>query len=102
MSLPTDIRPVASNFFSARTHPHALKFGGETVTYVTCARCRITVRDAQVARRMAGGDTLRCPVWPSALSYEDRHEALNRSAKPAEAWAQFEAWSSAGSGQRFY
>ena len=24
-----------------------LKFGGETVTYVTCARCRIAVRDAQ-------------------------------------------------------
>ena len=31
-----------------------LKFGGETVTYVTCARCRVTVRDAQGARRMAG------------------------------------------------
>ena len=95
MSLPTDIRPVASELFFLPVHTRMpLKFGGETVTYVTCARCRITVRDAQGRTADGWGETPLSVtwVWPSALSYEERHEALKSFCETlAEAWAQFEA-----------
>ena len=95
MSLPTDIRSVASELFFLPVHTRMpLKFGGETVTYVTCARCRVTVRDAQGRTADGWGETPLSVtwVWPSALSYEDRHEALKSFCETlAEAWAQFEA-----------
>lgn len=94
MSLPTDIRSVASELFFLPVHTRMpLKFGGETVTYVTCARCRITVRDAQGRKADGWGETPLSVtwVWPSTLSYEDRHEALKSFCETlAEAWAQFE------------
>ena len=58
MSLPTDIRSVASELFFLPVHTRMpLKFGGETVTYVTCARCRVTVRDAQGRTADGWGET---------------------------------------------
>lgn len=94
MSLPTDIRPVATELFFLPVHTRMpLKFGGETVTYVTCARCRITVRDAEGRTAQGWGETPLSVtwVWPSPLTYEDRHEALQSFCKKlAEAWAQFE------------
>ena len=66
-----------------------LKFGPETLSSVTCARVELTVAD-QAGRTASGwGETPLSVqwVWPSALSYAERHEVLkeftvqHRSAK---------------------
>ena len=47
MSKPTDIRPTGTALYFLPVHTRMpLKFGGETVTYVTCARARVSVADA--------------------------------------------------------
>jgi L-alanine-DL-glutamate epimerase-like enolase superfamily enzyme len=72
-----------------------LKFGGETVTYVTCARCRVTVVDRAGRTAEGWGETPLSVtwVWPSALSYEERHEAMKSFCeKLAEAWAGFDTF----------
>ena len=55
MSLPTDIRAIGATLYFLPVHTRMpLKFGGETVTYVTCARVRMTVRDAAGATAEGG------------------------------------------------
>ncbi len=75
----TDIRPVGTELYFLPVETRVpLKFGPETLTYVTCARVKLTVED-RVGRRAEGwGETPLSVqwVWPSALSYEERHEAL--------------------------
>ena len=69
-----------------------LKFGRETVTSITCARVRVTVRGAGGRSAEGWGETPLSVqwVWPSGLAYEPRHEALKGfCAKLAEAWAEF-------------
>ena len=94
MSLPTDIRPVAAELFFLPVHTRMpLKFGGETVTYVTCARCRVTVQDAQGRTAEGWGETPLSVtwVWPSSLGYEERHDALKTfCVKLTEVWAEFD------------
>jgi len=94
MSLPTDIRPIGAALLFLPVHTRMpLKFGGETVTYVTCARCRVTVADRDGRTAEGWGETPLSVtwVWPSALSYEERHEAMKAFCeKIAEAWAGFE------------
>ena len=80
-----------------------LKFGTETLTYVTCARVRLRVRAVRGMHSEQGtkseeadgwGETPLSVqwVWPSALSYEERHEALKAFCiELADAWARFEA-----------
>ena len=55
-----------------------LKFGPETLTYVTCARVALKVTDASGKTAVGWGETPLSVqwVWPCALSYEERHEAL--------------------------
>jgi len=55
-----------------------LKFGPETLTYVTCARVALEVQRADGKRAVGWGETPLSVqwVWPCALSYEERHEAL--------------------------
>ncbi|HET7767601.1 MAG TPA: enolase C-terminal domain-like protein [Chloroflexota bacterium] len=57
-----------------------LKFGTETLTYVTCARARVRVRNREGREADGWGETPLSVqwVWPSALSYEERHEALKQ------------------------
>ena len=94
MSLPTDIRPLSASLYFLPVHTRMpLKFGGETVTYVTCARCRVTVADRAGRTAEGWGETPLSVtwVWPSALSYEERHEAMKSFCeKIAEAWASFD------------
>lgn len=81
MGKPTDVRVVGARLYFLPVHTRVpLKFGPETVTYVTCARAAVTVADAS-----GGGGTAtgwgETPlsvqwVWPSMLPYEPRHEAL--------------------------
>ena len=96
MSLPTDIRPIGAALWFLPVHTRMpLKFGGETVTFVTCARCRVTIADRDGRTAEGWGETPLSVtwVWPSALSYEDRHEAMKAFCEIiAAAWAQFDSF----------
>jgi len=93
MSKPTDVRPVdVSLYFLPVETRVPLKFGPETLTHVTCARVRMTVAGADGRRADGWGETPLSVqwVWPSGLSYEQRHEALKAFClKLAEAWGDF-------------
>ncbi|MBT4665648.1 MAG: hypothetical protein HOB63_03955, partial [Opitutae bacterium] len=55
-----------------------LKFGSETLTSVTCARASVTVANASGVQATGWGETPLSVqwVWPSSISYSDRHDAL--------------------------
>ena len=55
-----------------------LKFGPEVTTHVTCARTSITVKDHAGRSTTGWGETPLSVawVWPSALSYDERHQTL--------------------------
>lgn len=93
MSKPTDIRCTSATLYFLPVHTRMpLKFGGETVSYVTCARVRVTVRDAQGREAEGWGETPLSVtwVWPSALTYEARHDAMKEFCRRlAKAWAAF-------------
>ncbi len=94
MSKSTDIRPVATKlYFLPVTTRVPLKFGHETVEYITVARARVTV-ETQAGKRAEGwGETPLSVtwVWPSTLPYEQRHDALKQFCLIlAEAWSDFD------------
>ena len=57
-----------------------LKFGSETLTSVTCARARVTVKTTDGQQAHGWGETPLSVqwVWPSSASYTIRHEKLKR------------------------
>lgn len=70
-----------------------LKFGPEVTTSVTCARVALRVVDDRGNQAEGWGETpLRVQwVWPSALPYQQRHEALKRFCQTlAPAWMSFQ------------
>ena len=94
MSKSTDVscRSAAVWFLPVHTRM-PLKFGGETVTYVTCARAKVSVSNGDGEPAEGWGETPLSVtwVWPSKLSYEERHEAMKSfCVKLAEAWAGFD------------
>ena len=95
MSKSTDIRCTSATLYFLPVHTRMpLKFGGETVSYVTCARVCVTVRDAQGREAEGWGETPLSVtwVWPSALSYEARHDAMKEFCRRlGVAWAKFPA-----------
>ena len=69
-----------------------VKFGPETMTQVTCARVRMEVENRSGLVAEGWGETPLSVqwVWPSSLSYEERHTALkNFVIKLAWAWKKF-------------
>ena len=93
MRKKTDIRPTSAalHFLPVETRV-PLKFGPETLTYVTCARVRLGVVDGVGHIAEGWGETPLSVqwVWPSALSYGERHEALKQFCTMlVEAWAGF-------------
>ena len=67
-----------------------LKFGSETLTSVTCARVRLTVRSADGKEAHGWGETPLSVqwVWPSERPYSQRHDALrNFCMTLTQAWA---------------
>jgi len=94
MSRDTDIRSRAAALYFLPVEMRVpLKFGPETSTSVTCARVRLRVEGAGGAMAEGWGETPLSVqwVWPSALSYEERHEALKAfTRKLAEVWSAFE------------
>ena len=89
----TDARPVAvSLYFLPIATRMPLKFGPETLTHVTCARVRLVLADAEGRTAEGWGETPLSVqwVWPSSLTYGERHEALKGFCMAlAEAWASF-------------
>lgn len=70
-----------------------LKFGPETLTTVTCARVCMTVCGADGRSAKGWGETPLSVqwVWPSSLTYAERHDALKDfSRQLGEAWNNFE------------
>jgi len=91
----TDVCPsrVALYFLPVETRV-PLKFGPETLTHVTCARVCMTVANARLETAQGWGETPLSVqwVWPSNLSYEERHDALKAfCVQLALAWAAFRA-----------
>ena len=90
MSKPTDIRPIGVELYFLPIKTRVpLKFGPEITTQVTCARVRMTVEDSTGQQAVGWGETPLSVqwVWPSHLSYEERHEALKLLCfRIADAW----------------
>ena len=90
MPKPTDFRPVKVELYFLPIKTRVpLKFGPEITTEVTCARVKMTVEDRRGNRASGWGETPLSVqwVWPSSLSYEERHEALRSLClKIAAAW----------------
>lgn len=93
MAKKTDIqtRGVALYFLPVETRV-PLKFGPETLTHVTCARVIMDIEDKEGNRAKGWGETPLSVqwVWPSSLSYEERHKALRDfCVKLSQAWSEF-------------
>lgn len=93
MSKKTDIqnKDVSLYFLPVETRV-PLKFGPETLTHVTCARVKVTVEDKEGNKAEGWGETPLSVqwVWPSSLSYEERHNALKDfCVKLAKEWTNF-------------
>ena len=95
MAKPPDIRAASAELFFLPVKTRVpLKFGPETLTHVTCARARLTVRLANGDTAIGWGETPLSVqwVWPSALPYEPRHDALKQFCiRLAKAWTAFDA-----------
>ena len=71
-----------------------LKFGPETLTEVTCARVCMTIHGMDGRTADGWGETPLSVqwVWPSNLSFSERHDALKEFCQMlAEAWASFDS-----------
>jgi len=90
----TDVSPKGVSLYLLPVETRVpLKFGPETLTYVTCARVRMRVADAEGRSAEGWGETPLSVqwVWPSALSYEERHQAMKDfCVLLAEEWVSFE------------
>lgn len=95
MSKETDIHPVGATLYFLPVETRVpLKFGTETLTYVTCARVRLAAADTRGNVAEGWGETPLSVqwVWPSALSYEERHEAMKAFCIGLTLeWGRFEA-----------
>ncbi len=96
MAKPTDIRPLSAMVYFLPVETRLpLKFGPETLTSVACARVCLRVVDAQGRTACGWGETPLSVqwVWPSALPYAERHEALKAFCLSlCRAWATFDVW----------
>lgn len=79
MPKPTDVRVVRARLYLLPVRTRVpLKFGGETLTQVTCARVCLTVADRAGRTAEGWGET---PLsvqwgWPSARRYAERFAAM--------------------------
>jgi L-alanine-DL-glutamate epimerase-like enolase superfamily enzyme len=79
--MDSDISIVGSKLYLLPVETRVpLKFGGETLTSVVCARVEIIVRNNKGGTATGWGETPLSVqwVWPSTLSYADRCDALEQ------------------------
>jgi L-alanine-DL-glutamate epimerase-like enolase superfamily enzyme len=92
--MKTDISPVSVDLYFIPIETRVpLKFGTETLTYVTCARASVTVADKQGQTAQGWGETPLSVswAWPSSLPYQQRNETMQDFCRMlAEAWAGFD------------
>ena len=90
----SDVRVTAAELFLIPVQARVpIKFGPEVLTEVTCARVRLTVTDRRGQSASGWGETpLNVQwVWPSELSYTERHDALvDFCRRLTAAWASFD------------
>ena len=95
MAKTTDIQCIATKLFFLPVHTRVpLKFGAETVTYVSCARVCLTVTDRNGKTAEGWGETPLSVqwVWPSRVNYALRHAMMKQfCGMLAEAWSYFTA-----------
>jgi len=93
MSKPTDVRLIGAELYFIPVQTRMpLKFGPETVSYVTVARAKVKVADRAGRTAEGWGETPLSVqwVWPSKQPYEPRHEIMKRfTALVAERWVAF-------------
>ncbi len=92
----TEVRVVGAELYLLPVETRVpLKFGPETLTSVTCARVRLTVRGRAGRSADGWGETPLSVqwAWPSDLSFADRHEAMVQFCKDlVPAWSGFDCW----------
>lgn len=84
MPSPTDVTVTGATLYFLPVETRVpLKFGTETLTAVTCARVKVTVRGEDGRTAEGWGETpLNVQwVWPSSLPYSQRHEWLEAFCK---------------------
>jgi len=90
---PTDVRVVGAELYLLPIETRTpLKFGGETLTSVTCARGRVIVanRDGQTAEGWGETPLSVQWTWPGELPYMTRLGAMQRFCRQvAAAWVEF-------------
>ncbi|MDB6132264.1 MAG: enolase superfamily enzyme related to L-alanine-DL-glutamate epimerase [Verrucomicrobiales bacterium] len=93
MPNPAIIRVIGAELFLLPVTTRVpLKFGTETLTSVTCARVRLHCRAADGREATGWGETPLSVqwVWPSALPYNERFDALTGFCRLlAKAWPGF-------------
>src|SRR5262245_5871117 len=93
---PTDVRPVGAELYLLPvTTRMPLKFGPETLTSVTCARVKLTVRGRDGREAEGWGETPLSVqwTWPGALSVAARQDAMIEFCKRlVSAWASADVW----------
>lgn len=95
MSNSLDLHQIATELYFLPVETRVpLKFGPETLTTVTCARVRMSIHGMNGQAAEGWGETPLSVqwVWPSSLSYAERHDALKSFCLMlANAWSDFDA-----------
>src|SRR5262245_49995817 len=92
----TDLRAIGAELYLLPvTTRMPLTFGRETLTTVTCARVKLTVRGRDGREAEGWGETPLSVqwTWPGPLSFAERHDAMVEFCKRlAAAWASADLW----------
>ena len=96
MSLLSDIRisDFSLEFVPIETRV-PLKFGTETLSSVTCSRVKVVVENRKGQKAEGWGETPLSVqwVWPSDISYSERHQALmDFSTLLIRRWRDHDQW----------
>lgn len=91
-----DIQPIGTRMYLLPVETRMpLKFGTETLTHVTCLRVAVTVQGRSGQKAEGWGETPLSVqwAWPSTISYEERHTAMQEFSRMlSQGWAEYHVW----------